>query len=389
MSGFGGAASGALSGAAAGSAFGPWGTGIGAGVGLLGSLFAGDGGAAQQQKIAANQLQQSQNSQQYGQALNAEALKRAIAGSTDAQGSTIRYDPTTNSWVSSLGKVPGDVQAGINSATQLHNAVDVPQSTQNNAASSIMASLARRGMSGALNNLNSYQPKTDAQVEGALQDSSTRANQISQAPIIADTLRQFARTGTAAGPVLAQLERANSDSLSKEMSDYVVKAMTSTGDINNANRQSLTTPITTLTAAGTPNQQNTSASYTQGPAAELAAQVNGRATGSATPASAGANSNAYGVIAGNQAAKLASDTSMNGLGPSQLAGAYKSIQNLGSSGEASGIGKAISDWWSGNGGQQVKSADPNAIYGPTLPNSNPYYSSPDYSGFGGQPTPNS
>lgn len=204
-------------------------------------------------------------------------------------------------------------------------------------------------MSGALNALESYQPKSEANVLGALQDSSTRANQVSQAPIIADTLRQFARTGTAAGPVLAQLERANSDTLSKEMSDNVVKAMSGTGEINTANRQALTTPIQTLTAAGTPNQQNTAPSYTPGPASELAAQVNGRATGSATPASAGAGTNAYGTIAGNQATGLRSTAALNDPSLGQTAGMYQSAQNLGKSlNGGSGLGGSINDWYNTN-----------------------------------------
>jgi hypothetical protein len=383
MANVGGAASGALSGAAAGSALGPWGTAAGAALGLVSSLMAGDGGAAQQQEISRNQLQQAQNSQAYTQALNAEAMRRSTAGSTDAQGNTIRYDPATNSWVSALGKAPAQIQGGINSATQLHNTVDVPQSVQNNAASSIMASLARRGMSGALNNLNSYQPKTQAEVQGALQDSSTRANQTVQAPIIADTLRQFARTGTAAGPVLAQLQRASSDSLSKEMSDNTIRAMTGAGEINSANRQALTVPITTLTAAGTPNQQNTAPSYTPGPAAELASQINGRAASSGQIAASSGNSGAYGAIAGNQAAKLASDNAMNGLEASQLAGAYKSIGNLKSSGAFDGLGDSVNRWFNGTQGVDKGFGQ----FGPPDPRQNPYYSSPDYSGF--NPTPNS
>jgi hypothetical protein len=341
---------------------GPYGAAAGAVIGGVLSALGGDGGAAAQQKISQDALQNSINQEAYARGLNAEALRRAVAGSIDAQGSTIRYDPSTNTWVSALGKEPSGQQAALNSAAIMHNSTDVAQSVQNNAASSIQASLARRGLSGAMNTLESYQPKSQAEVEGALQDSSTRANQISQGPIIADTLRQFARTGTAAGPVLAQLERANSDTLSKEMSDNTVKAMTGTGAINDANQRALSTPIQTLLAAGTPNQQNTNVQYTPGPAAELAAQVNGRATGSSTPASAGSGSSAYGTIAANQAAKLASDTSMNSPLPGQLAGANQSIQNLAkqiNGGNGSSFGSGITDFFNRNFNGVGASNNPN------------------------------
>jgi hypothetical protein len=341
--------SGALSGAAMGTSIMPgYGTAVGAVLGAVMGALSGDGGAAKQQQISQNELQNAINQEAYARGLNAEALRRAVAGSIDSQGSTIRYDPSTNSWVSNLGKAPSDQQAALNSAAIMHNSTDVSQSVQNNAASSITASLARRGLSGAENTLENYQPKSQAEVLGALQDSSTRANQISQAPIIADTLRQFARTGTAAGPVLAQLSRANSDSLSKEMSDNTVKAMTGTGDINTANRQALASPIATLTAAGTPNQENTNAQYTPGPAAELAAQVNGRAVGASTPATAGSGSSAYGTIAANQAANLASSTAMNSPLPGQLAGANQSVQNLAKSGAFQGLGTSINDFFNRN-----------------------------------------
>lgn len=355
-----GVGSGALSGAAAGTAIAPgYGTAIGAVLGALSGAFSGDGGAAAQQALSANQQQLTQNQLQYSKGLNSEALRRAIAGSTDAEGSSIRYDPATNQWVSTLGKRPQAIQGGIDSATQLHNTVDVPQAEQNNAASSITASLARRGLSGAINNFDNYQPVSQARLYGALQDASTRANQISEHPIIADTLRQFARTGASAGPVLSQLERASGDTLSQEMSQNVIKAMTGASDVNTSNRQSLAQPIATLINAGTPSQQNTSPSFTAGPSDALAAQTTGRAVGSSAPATAASGASAYGTIASNQAANLAFNAAGNSPLPGQLASINQSAQTLGNSGAFKGLGTTINDFFNTKFGGVSNAQNPN------------------------------
>jgi hypothetical protein len=173
------------------------------------------------------------------------------------------------------------------------------------------------------------------------------------APLIADTLRQSARTGSAAGPVLAQLGRTSADELSKQMSDNVVKAATSTGDINTSQRQALMSPIATLSAAGTPNQENTSPSYTPGPNDALAGMVSGRAAASATPATSGAYGTAYGTSASNQAAKFGIDTALNPAGAAQMAGINQSLQTLGKSGVfdgLSGLGDSVNRWWNGTQG---------------------------------------
>jgi hypothetical protein len=205
--------------------------------------------------------------------------------------------------------------------------VDIPQASQNNAAQSIMASLARRGLSGAINNYNSYTPITGETERGALQDATTRANQTSQAPIIADTLRQFARSGTAAGPVLTALQRDNSTTLAREMDDNTVRAQTDAATVNNANRSALAAPISTLSAAGTPNITLPQLTGTN-PAAAIAAQVNGRAAGAATPGTQGAYSAQFGGATQNEATKLGVQTATANNPASMLLGGASSIQDI-------------------------------------------------------------
>jgi hypothetical protein len=335
MSGYARAATGGLSGAATGAELGTIIPGIGnvAGAvigGLLGAGaggLSGDGGAGNQQQLAYDNLQQQRNTQQYAQQLNALALQRSAAGSTDAQGNQIRYDPATNQWVSTLGARPAAIQAAEDQSTLLRNTVDIPQASQNNAAQSIMASLARRGLSGAINNYNSYTPITGETERGALQDATTRANQTSQAPIIADTLRQFARSGTAAGPVLTALQRDNSTTLAREMDDNTVRAQTDAATVNNANRSALAGPISTLSAAGTPNITLPQLTGTN-PAAAIAAQVNGRAVGAGTPATQGAYSAQFGGTGQNAATKLGVDVATNQNPASAILGANSSLLDI-------------------------------------------------------------
>lgn len=367
-----GVGSGMASGAAMGSMIMPgWGTAAGAVVGgALAAFTPEDNSALYQRQLEANNLQNSQNQQQYAHMLNAEAMKRAAAGSVDAQGNSIRYDPGSNTWISALGAEPTRQQAGVDSANYLHNQVTVPQAIQNNAASSIQASLARRGMSGALNDLNNA-PKTNVDsLEGALQGVSTRANQVSQQPIIADTLRQFARTGTAAGPVLAQLERANSDTLSQEMSRNKIDAMKGAADIDASRRQALSVPIQTLQQAGTPFQQDTSASYTPGPAAGIAAQVNGRAIGSAAPATSGSAYSAYGTAANTQATQGATNVQGNDPNQGYLSAIEKNIGTIAKDPAMKGTGGSMAN----SIGNWINGTQDTGMYGkiPTNPNYNPY-----------------
>lgn len=294
----------ALSGMAAGATIGSvvpgWGTAIGAVVGLLAGMMGGDGGAAQQQQLARDQLQQQDNQQEYQKNLNSIALQRSIAGSKDSYGSEVKYDPGSNTWTSALGEMPKRIQDAENSSTLLRNAVDIPQSTANNVAQSVLASENRRGLSGAINNYQSYVPTSEAGLRGALQDASTRANSSAQEPLIQDTLRQFARTGTSAAPVLARMGRENSLALSQEMDQNVINAAKGAADIDSSRRQSLAQPLAAMSSLGSPNMSYAPLTGSN-PAAQIAALVNGRAQGSATPANQAAATAAYGASGMNAA----------------------------------------------------------------------------------------
>lgn len=362
MASAGSALSGAASGAATGTMVMPgWGTAIGAGVGLLSSLLGGDGGASQQQGLARDQLQNALNQQEYQKALNAIALNRGAAGSTDAYGSTVRYDPATNSWVSSLGAMPQRIQDAENASTLQRNAVDVPQASANNIASSVLASENRRGISGAVNTLNNYTPTNEAALRGALQDASTRANQATQQPLIQDTLRQFARTGSAAGPVLARMGRENATALSQEMDNNVIQAAKGSADIDASRRSALASPIQTLSGAGTPNMSYAPMTGSN-PNAQLASLIASRAQGAAAPASSGAIASAYGTGGATQgynsaiaAAGNQPGTAMWGSVGRQAGSLFDSVTSPRGGGQS--IADQVMSWFGSGSGGSGNNAD--------------------------------
>jgi hypothetical protein len=88
------------------------------------------------------------------------------------------------------------------------------------------ALMAARSAGPALAAVNNFKPMSVGGLEGALQQNATMANRQAEDPIIADTLRQFMRSGTAAGPVLTQMERGNADTLRKTVNEDTINAMT-------------------------------------------------------------------------------------------------------------------------------------------------------------------
>jgi hypothetical protein len=62
--------------------------------------------AIQKSNYANAGLGEAQGNAQYMRMLSALINQRSIAGSVDEAGTSMRYDPATNQWVSELGKLP-------------------------------------------------------------------------------------------------------------------------------------------------------------------------------------------------------------------------------------------------------------------------------------------
>lgn len=280
-------------------------------------------------KTASNNAQSAANSEQYQHALNAEAMKRSIAGSTDARGDQTYYDPSSNTWKTKLSNTGAQLQGASDAASIKRNTNDVQTASDANNAAMLSAIKARSAAGPALAAVQNFKPMSSQGLEGQLQETATTANRQAQAPVIADTLRQFARTGTAAAPVLTAMMRDNSTSLRQTMLDDAIKAKQNVSGINNSNLAGLTDTYSKLNGAGNPSLNFPQLS-TSNLSDELSSQANTRAAGAAQPASTAAYSNSAATNARTAASQeQAKYPGTSNLGASIVAGGdqIKSLTN--------------------------------------------------------------
>jgi hypothetical protein len=226
-----------------------------AGIGIGKSLFGGN--AAQEQAAA---IQQQQLADARANALNARIgaaniNQLATAGFSDSFGSSIHYDPATGTWVSTLGQLPKEVQTASDQATILRNTTDLRQAQGANERADINAARAQPLINAAQMRLSQFRPQTTDDLSSLLQESAVNANNATYRPIVADTLRQFARTGNAAGPALADIGRQSSRDLREAMIQSRIAGLQNVGQLNNQRRQGLQSDLATAQAAGTPQFQ--------------------------------------------------------------------------------------------------------------------------------------
>lgn len=235
---------------------------MGTGVGEAAALLSAGAGAYSAFKpkgpdnsaaIAQSQLQQAQNEQQYQQALNALMLRRSTAGYSDNTGNSVTFDPVTNTWKTVQG--PGQEAATRSSLSAItdRNTRGVHDSNTVNDALLKRMGGANAAAESTLNRYNNYQDVTPNQIRSSLVNGVINANQQTQRPIIQDTLRTFARQGTAAGSVLAELGRTAFNNLKTGMNDAVTSAYKLAPDINNANRSGILQNWLSLIQGGSPN----------------------------------------------------------------------------------------------------------------------------------------
>lgn len=259
-----------------------------------------------QRDIAGNAQANAQNSEQYQRRLNAEAMRRGVAGSTNGRGDSLTYDPATNRWVTRLSDTGAQVQNATDQASITRNTRDMATAGRANNDALTDAMRARSLADVAGRDLAAFRPKSSAELEGALQDTSTTANRQAQAPIIADTLRQFARTGTAAAPVLTQMMRDNATGLRQTMGENKIRALENTDKVNDSRRSGLLDNYGKLSALSNPTLNFPNLSSLS-PTDALAAEATARANAAAQPASTAAYSNSASTNATTNANKLLLD----------------------------------------------------------------------------------
>jgi len=295
-----------------------------AGIGAYTALNSGRG-TGQSISIDAAQLAQAQNDAIQARINAANTTRLGQAGYTDSSGNSYQYDPGTNSWVSTLGKLPQQVQTAADQAAIARNTTDLRQAQGANARADLNAARAQPLIDAAQRRLANFRPMSGSDLGGLLSETAANANTTAYRPLIQDTLRTFARTGTAAGPVLADIGRRSSADLRQGLIDAQIKGIAGAADINNANRQGLATDLSSAITAGTPQFQYPGIVPSTNQKDMLTALQN-RATGAAY-------SSALGNASIGEAGKQAQDASktLAGAIPSsspQLSGLYAAGTNV-------------------------------------------------------------
>lgn len=221
-----------------------------AGIGALGSLAMGAANAAgtasrsnaqarQQADMSAAQLAQAQNNEQYQRMIESMIQQRSVAGTQDSFGSTMQYDPNTNTWTSKLGQLPFNAQTAADQAAIERNTTDARQAQLANEVAARRATQAGPVADTALREMQSFRPMGQDQLVGLLERQATNASNASFDPLRSDMLRSFQRSGTAAGPVLAALGKQQADTLRDSLIQAQIQGMTNVGSINQSKQQAL------------------------------------------------------------------------------------------------------------------------------------------------------
>jgi hypothetical protein len=330
-----------------------------AAVGALGSaaLNASRSPAQSQQNQALQYeaLQMEAANQQNQALVQALINQRGVAGQTDSFGNQLQYDPTTNTWRTTLGPLPLQAQTAAQQAAISRNTTDLRAAQFANQQAALRATQAGPAADAALRNLATYRDMPASALVGLLQQQATNAQQATFRPMIADTLRSFARTGTAAGPVLGQIGRDEAQNLRNSLLDAQIKGMTAVGDINTQRRQGLEQAATTT--AGLANPQLQFSGLAGSGADNTLAQVVAQRAGSSamTPAygMAGANTATTGLS--NSFSNLGKNLSDPNFGISQASAGLNDLNTFFGKG---GAGVDLVNALIGNSSNSANAGDP-------------------------------
>lgn len=314
-----------------------------AGIGAMARGGGGGGGGTQ----GISQEELNFNKEQLAAQLQQQALanKRAIAGTTDSFGTTVRYDPTTNQWITDEGPLPKASDTAAIQSAITRNTTDLQQQELVNALAMRRAGLAAPAADAAIRDLQAFRPMRQDELAGLLTQQSTDAARATYDPLRADTLRAVARTGTAAGPVLAQLGKSEADSLRQSLRENLITAMTQTEGINQQRRAGLENAAANTNALATPSiGQVGLANPATSTLGQLGAQRAAYAAGSTprgSPNTSGTDA-AYANLLKNQPDP--------NFGVNQAVSGLKDLSTFANSSSGQKTIGAISDWISGGPG---------------------------------------
>lgn len=323
--------------------------------GILGAAASSAGSARsnaaaqEQNRLSREQLDaQKQNAIQQ-QIMQAMINQRAIAGSKDSFGSSMKYDPTTNTWVSELGALPMAADRAAMQQSITANTTDPARVRLVNQEAMRRAAAAGGYADTTRRDLENFRPMGQDQLAGLLTNQATEAARQSYDPLRSDVMRTMARTGTAAGPVLGELGRGEAQNLRSSLRDALITSMTQTDQINQARRSGLENAAANASTLATPNLQNPGgASSNQGNA--LATLLAQRSTNAPV-------SSAYGATAANEAVKnmaLGYDAARKNIpdpnfGLNQTISGLKDLSTMfGKGGVGQDALKQMGSWFSGS-----------------------------------------
>lgn len=236
-------------------------------IAAIGSLLAGGAAVANaagarsrgpdQSALAGRQLQDTEDNITYQKILNALATRRSVAGYQDSYGSSLQYDPYTNSWTSTLGKMPQEADTSALINTILRNTTDASQQRFANARAAQRAAEAEPGADRAVRDLASYQPVSANALTGLLATDAANANTNAYRPILEDTLRSFTRTGTAAAPVIASVGKQSAETLRDSIVKARISGMQGADALNRERLGTLGNTATTASTLASPQFQST------------------------------------------------------------------------------------------------------------------------------------
>jgi len=223
----------------------------------IGALGRSQGGGTQIDTSLA-QLKANQDALTAQMVQQALANRRAVAGTSDSLGSSVHYDPYTNTWVSALGELPQRAETAAMQAGVTKNTTDLMQQEAANRDAIRRAALAGPSADAAIRQISNYTPISREALTGLLTQQGITAARESYDPLRSDTLRSVARTGTAAGPVLAQLGRSEADNLRKTLIDAQIQGMSGADAINQQRQGQALSLAGGTSSLATPNLGQTS-----------------------------------------------------------------------------------------------------------------------------------
>jgi hypothetical protein len=228
-----------------------------AGLGLqaAGSASANNAQANAQYAIEQQRLAEARQNADYQRALTAMAQRQAQAGYTDASGSTIAYDPATNTWKTTLGPQAQAQNVASIAAQIARDTTDTRRAQQANEQELMRAAAARPSAEAARLRAEQFQPIQAADLAGLLETRAATAQNDALRSTLQTVLANAARTGTSAAPIVTSLQSNNADQLRKAIIDARIAAMTGADQINQQRQQGLNANVAATGGQTAPNLQ--------------------------------------------------------------------------------------------------------------------------------------